>query len=476
MSDYLVNFGANPSARKLVKTLGIPVPLPQKLDRAKGALSPRPLEGKTVWTAVAGPCDEAVHNALAAAIPALGAQVVLLGPGIHEQPWAAAAEAYGRPLESRPEPAEGKQADAFVLDATGVRTVADLRDVYSRTQPVVRSLRRTGRIVVVHRPPHSLSEPEAVAMQRALPGLVKSLAKELGGKGITANLVAVHPGAEDCLAGPVSFFLSRRSAFITGQTLTVSCQGGQGATWTARPLDGKVAVVTGSARGIGKATATRLAEEGARVVLVDRPADGELLGEVARAVGGTALALDVTDPTAGEQLVAALGERGADVVVHNAGVTRDKTLGRMDADRWDLVVAVNLDAILRIEAALDAAGSMQPGGRTIVMSSIGGLAGNMGQTNYAATKAALVGWVSAEAPRRSPKNQTVNAIAPGFIETRMTDAIPVATREGARRLSALSQGGLPVDIAEAIVFLASDCAGGITGRTLRVCGGNLIGA
>ena len=162
------------------------------------------------------------------------------------------------------------------------------------------------------------------------------------------------------------------------------------------------------------------------------------------------------------------------VIVHNAGVTRDRTLGKMREQSWDLTLDVNLGAILRLnEALLPALGA---GGRVILLASIAGLAGNVGQTNYAASKAAVAGLARHLGPALAPRGIAVNAIAPGFIETRMTAAIPAATREVARRLSNLSQGGLPEDVAAAITFLCSPGAAGLSGRVLRVCGGNLIGA
>jgi len=477
MSDYLVNLGANPSARKLVKSLGLPLPLPQKLSRGKGAWAPRPVDGRAVWVGLAGPADATVQSALGAAIPALGAEVALIGGGFDSAPWRQAGEGFGRTIVESDSAIDGEKAHALVIDATGARSVDDLRGLYTIGHGAVRSLSRCGRVVVVSRPPAQMGKPTEVAVQRALVGFAKSLSKELGPKGVTSNVLEVAAGAEDRLAGPLGFLLSARSAFVTGQILSVDARAdGMPAGWDARPLDGQVALVTGAARGIGRATARRLAEEGAKVLVLDRPADAELLGEVAREVGGVAVAADITGEGAAQAILDAAGEHGLDIVVHNAGVTRDKTLGRMDDARWDLVMDVNLTAILQVEAAFDAAGTMRQGGRTIVMSSIAGIAGNMGQTNYAVSKAALVGWVAAMADQRASRGVTVNAIAPGFIETRLTDAIPVATREGARRLSALSQGGLPVDIAEAVVFLASPAALGVTGRTLRVCGGNFIGA
>ncbi len=244
---------------------------------------------------------------------------------------------------------------------------------------------------------------------------------------------------------------------------------------TDRSLDGKVALVTGAARGIGAATARALAAEGARVLCVDRPDDDGPTSQLAREIGGVVALADVTDPGAPAQLaaaVAALG--GVDIVVHNAGVTRDKTLARMKPEHWDLVMAVNAEALVQLQGALDP--HLRAGGRVVALSSIAGIAGNMGQTNYAASKAGVAGWVRALSGELAPRGITANAVAPGFIETRMTAAIPVAIRQVARRLSALGQGGEPEDVASAIVFLASPGAVGVTGAVLRVCGGAFVGA
>jgi 3-oxoacyl-[acyl-carrier protein] reductase len=242
-----------------------------------------------------------------------------------------------------------------------------------------------------------------------------------------------------------------------------------------KPLERRSALVTGAARGIGAATARRLAAEGAHVICLDRPEDDGALSQLAREIEGTPLGVDITAEAAPVAVLDAVRRRGGvDVVVHNAGITRDRTLAKMDQRQWDQVLAVNLDAILRLTEALDPC--LNQGGRVVCLSSVSGIAGNVGQANYAASKAALVGWVASEAGRIAGRGITVNAIAPGFIETRLTAAIPVAIREVARRLSALGQGGLPEDVAEAILFLASPGAQGITGRTLRVCGGAFVGA
>jgi 3-oxoacyl-[acyl-carrier protein] reductase len=272
------------------------------------------------------------------------------------------------------------------------------------------------------------------------------------------------------------WLLDPRSAFVTAQSFAVSARAKAGKPAAfVRPLDGQVALVTGAARGIGRATAVALAAEGARVVCVDRVEDSKDTSELARAIGGDTLLLDVTAPDAPAKIVAALGARGVDIVVHNAGITRDKTLARMKAEHWDAVLDVNLAAVVRITDAL-LPKALRDGGRIICLSSVSGIAGNVGQTNYSASKAALIGYVDALASQLAPRGITANAIAPGFIETRMTAAIPMMIREAGRRLSALGQGGLPEDVAAAITFLASPGAQGITGSTLRVCGGALIGA
>jgi 3-oxoacyl-[acyl-carrier protein] reductase len=147
----------------------------------------------------------------------------------------------------------------------------------------------------------------------------------------------------------------------------------------------------------------------------------------------------------------------------------------MDAARWDSVIAVNISAQLRMNRAFLASGSLGNHPRIVSVASISGIAGNRGQTNYAASKAGVMGMVVSTAKLLEPLGGTINAVAPGFIETEMTARIPLGTREVARRLNSLQQGGKPQDVAETIAFLASDAAGGITGNVLRVCGQNLVG-
>jgi 3-oxoacyl-[acyl-carrier protein] reductase len=247
---------------------------------------------------------------------------------------------------------------------------------------------------------------------------------------------------------------------------------------SVEPLAGKVAVVTGAARGIGAEIARVLARDGATVVAVDVPAAGDALARVANEVPGTALQLDVTAEDAGSRIVEhALTRHGAlDIVVHNAGITRDKLFVNLDEARWGSVIEVNLRSILRMNEAILAAGALADGGRVVCVASIAGIAGNRGQTNYGASKAGVIGLVSALSAAVADRGITVNAVAPGFIETEMTAKIPFTTREIGRRMNSLQQGGLPRDVAETIAWLAQPGAAAVTGQVVRVCGQSLLGA
>ena len=164
------------------------------------------------------------------------------------------------------------------------------------------------------------------------------------------------------------------------------------------------------------------------------------------------------------------------MLVHNAGITRDRLLANMDAATWASVLSVNLEAQLRINDALLTSDVLGAGSRIICASSTSGIAGNRGQANYAASKAGIIGMVRAAAPGLAARGGTINAVAPGFIETDMTAAMPMAVREVARRVNSLRQGGLPVDVAETIAWLAQDASAGVNGQVVRVCGQNLVGA
>ncbi|TCK00577.1 3-oxoacyl-ACP reductase [Nocardia alba] len=376
--------------------------------------------------------------------------------------------------------ASGTKYGALVFDATGIDSIDALAQLFEFFQPAMRSLAPSGRVVVLGTTPELVGSVDAQIAQRALEGFTRSVGKELL-RGATSQLVYVHPDAGAAATGVEStlrFLLSGKSAFVDGQVIRVGAADSVAPASWDKPLAGKVAVVTGAARGIGATIAEVFARDGATVIVADIPAAGEALSDTANKIGATALALDVTAPDAAERLADFATERfgGIDIVVHNAGITRDKLLANMDEGRWSSVINVNLAAPHRITSGLVAKGVLKEGGRVIDVSSIAGIAGNRGQTNYGASKAGVIGMVDAESPLLAAKGITINAVAPGFIETAMTAAIPVGTREAGRLMSSLLQGGQTVDVAETIAYFASPASNAVSGNVVRVCGQSLIGA
>ncbi|MFT4043942.1 MAG: 3-oxoacyl-ACP reductase [Gordonia sp. (in: high G+C Gram-positive bacteria)] len=377
----------------------------------------------------------------------------------------------------------GRSADTYgglVFDASGITAPAELAQLFEFFQPVMRSTAPSARFVVIGTTPELLGDPDERVAQRALEGFTRSLGKELL-KGSTVTLVYVSPDAKTGLTGLEStlrFVLSAKSAFVDAQVIRVNADDATAPADWDKPLDGKVAVVTGAARGIGATIAEVLSRDGAHVICADIPAAGEALAETANRVGGTALPLDVSAPDAGDKLAehALARHGGIDVIVNNAGITRDKLLANMDAGRWNSVISVNLIAPQQLVNALVAKDAIRSGGAVVDVSSIAGIAGNRGQTNYGASKAGVIGLVDAYAPILKEKGITINAVAPGFIETKMTAAIPLATREAGRLMSSLQQGGQTIDVAETVAYFANPASNAITGNVVRVCGQGFLGA
>ncbi|MEU0215693.1 3-oxoacyl-ACP reductase, partial [Streptomyces sp. NPDC006265] len=304
-------------------------------------------------------------------------------------------------------------------------------------------------------------------------GFTRSLGKEIA-RGRTVNLVRLTDAA--AAESTLRFLLSPKSAYVSGQVIEVGAAQGPTAADPDRPLSGRTALVTGAARGIGEAVAETLARDGARVVVLDMPQAEQDARRVAERLGGTALLLDMTSADAGARIADALPD-GLDLLIHNAGITRDRRLVNMPAERWISVLEVNLTSVLRTTDALLKDGTLKRGGRIVATASIAGLAGNVGQTNYGASKAGVVGLVRSLAPRALDEHGvTVNAVAPGFIETKMTAAVPLFIREAGRRMNSLAQGGLPADVAETTAWLAHPASGAVNGQVVRVCGQSLLGA
>lgn len=475
MSDRYMRFTHSTFGQMAIQGLSLPLPVPPELERADGPWQEKPLSEASVLLGTTEGTAGIIGQILSA-IESTGAEIMTLagGPGLSSLKGAASRKS----VKVQEVNATEQSYRALVLDATGVEQPKDLRALYDFFHPLIRQVKANGRIVVIGRPPEEAGGPAHCAVSRALEGFTRSLAKEVGRKGITSQLVYVGKGAEPRVKTPLRFLLSSHSAFVDGQVIRVTkeVQGNPEAPYS-QMLKGKVALVTGAARGIGEAIAKRLASEGARVVCLDRPGEESQLAQVAGPIGGEVLPVDITDADAPSQIASFLDERcgGVDAVVHNAGVTRDKTLVKMTESAWDMTIDINLASIMPINEKL-LEGTLHQHGRIVCMASIAGIAGNPGQTNYGATKAGLIGYVNALGKQVASKGITANAVAPGFIETRMTAEIPFATREVGRRLNSLSQGGLPNDVAEAVTLFSSPGANGLNGSVLRVCGQSLLGA
>ena len=464
MGDFLLEKGNKGIYKKIFKSIGVPVPT--RLNRVKENWKKNILGGKKVVLGIAdGGINSSVYDA------------VFQELGGHSQV-----------IVSKEE-----KANALVYDATGIENIAQLKNMYEFFKNNVKKLAPCSRVVIVcDSIPRSIDKsgmgsPEAYiefcAVQQGIEGFSRSVAKEIGAKGATINLLRLT-GAKEAtdksLLPYLHFLLSDAGAFVTGQVIEVDIEtSAKQIVPVEKSLAGKTALVTGSARGIGEGTARRLALEGATVVILDRPGDAEAGKAVAASINGKFLGVDMSADDAPSIIRDFIKNElggGVDIVVHNAGITRDKTIGNMDAAAWDMVISVNLTAIVRTNKELLKSGVIKENGRIISLSSTTGFAGNFGQSNYATTKAGVIGYVRSLSQSTKDKKITVNAVAPGFIETAMTAKIPGMTKFFGRRLSALSQGGQPGDIANMIAFLSTPGASGISGQTIRVCGGNFLGA
>jgi 3-oxoacyl-[acyl-carrier protein] reductase len=235
-------------------------------------------------------------------------------------------------------------------------------------------------------------------------------------------------------------------------------------------LSGKTALVTGASRGIGEAIARRLGETGAHVLCAARSLDR--VQRVAKEIGNaTAVELDIAAPDVRDRVKRLLDERGIDILVNNAGITQDDLFIRMKPDAWTDVIRTNLDSAFNITQEVVKKMIRARWGRVINISSVVGLMGNAGQVNYASSKAALIGFTKSLALEIGSRNVTVNAVAPGFIQTSMTDAMTDEAKAKLEERIALKRLGTPDDVAYAVVFLASEQASYITGTVLNVSGG-----
>ena len=257
---------------------------------------------------------------------------------------------------------QGPKLKAVVYDASALLHTEQLKQLREFFQPLLKSLDQSAHVLILGQAPASLTDPLAASTQQALEGFSRSLAKEMRNGG-TVQLLQVDDGAQDQLEGALRFFLSPKSAYVSGQVIRLSPCPMQVQDWS-RPLSGRRALITGAARGIGASIAETLARDGAEVVLLDVPQAKADLDALAARLGGQSLALDICSESAALELIEGLPE-GIDIVVHNAGITRDKTLVNMTAEFWDSVLAVNLNAPQVLTKALLESGTLRDNGRVI---------------------------------------------------------------------------------------------------------------
>ena len=446
MSDRYQSLIDTPMGQLLAKNLGLPNPV--RLDRYREG---DPLVDGTVVLGGSG----RLGTALTAALDDLAITAVK-------------------------DPVPDEKYKGLVFDATGIVSSKELLELVRFFTPLMRSLQACARVVVLGTPPEMTESNQERVAQRALEGFTRSLGKEIG-RGSTVQLVYVAPAADAAIASTLAFLLSPKSAYVSGQVVRIGAHGDSSVAetvtdWT-RPLSGKVAVVTGASRGIGEQIARVLHRDGATVLGIDVPQAASELQALMNELDGDHLTLDITQQDAPQRIARHIKEKhgGVDIVVHNAGITRDKKLANMKEDGWAATIAVNLTAPELITAELLGQGLLNDNGRIIGVASIAGIAGNLGQTNYATSKAGVIGLVDSLADSLR-SGITINAVAPGFIETKMTAAVPLMTREVGRRLNSLSQGGLPIDVAETIAWFANPASTAVNGNVVRVCGQMMLGA
>ncbi|MES2745280.1 MAG: 3-oxoacyl-ACP reductase [Bdellovibrionota bacterium] len=455
MSDTLMEMGLPPIARHVLRRFGIKPP-------------PQLIRSYRDWS------DEILQRKHILLSPTSLFQEVL-APYLKSQEATVSFHSRGQLAVSGTDLSEKQVFQGTVFDASAFDSLKDLKGLYSFFHGLKGQLGFNHRLIVLNK---VRIGPEGKAITEAVESFTRSLAREFGPKGINVNALRFESMNDLESALPViAFFLSDFCAFITGQVIPLHSSASSAPhLQLAGSLAGKRALVTGAAQGIGLSIANRLAEEGAHVIALDRQQNEAALLELTKEIDGDALFATIEgDNSAWIEKLSAITPT-LDIIVHNAGITRDRTLFGMREKDWDDVLTVNLEAVIDITGQILRRGMLNKGGRIVCMSSLVGLSGNFGQTNYSASKAGLIGYVRGMAEHLHREEGTINAVAPGFIETDMTSKIPFVAKQFARRLSSLAQGGQPDDVADLVTFLSSPCSSVINGQVIRVCGGSFLGA
>ncbi len=485
------DWSLNPNVRKLLQRVPLPISLPTPLRRGAGRTRANELTGTR---AVLTHLRDGLDLALAQAMQAAGAAVTIVDPAGETTLTGRLVDGGGQLVPATADLPGGVLNAIAQSGATGDRRPLTL--IHRVTRPHGDDLavnEATDGLLAVghaaaHLPPNSrlllVLGPDlrkdnlGALMIAATHGFARSAFKEMGKNGGTCHVIR----AEDAQAAAelATFLAGPRSAFVSG--LDLVAQKSLAGDATAVPtLDGKVILVTGAARGIGAAIAERLALEGAHVWINDiaqaQAAAADTVAQI-RARGGHAdfVAADVGTLSGAQAIADAIGKDAGrvDGVIHNAGITRDRTLKKMSVAHWRQVLQVNFGAMHLVQTALSPI--LSDGASMVLMSSVMGISGNFGQTNYSASKSAVIELAKQWACEGHARGLRANAIAPGFILTEMTAQMPVINREMAKQLTAMLQPGLPLDVAELACFLVGAQSRGVTGQVLRCDGGMAFGA
>ena len=386
-----------------------------------------------------------------------------------------------------------------VYDASGIKTPKQLQQLQQFFSPLVKRMKPSGKILILTCADTGVNLAYSAA-QSAVIGFVKSLAKEVR-QGVCVNALSIGKVCKGHLLHAFEFFLSHKCAYVSGQTLYLDGHGLNDDvadlkyTYPKPTLNGKKILVTGAAGHIGQAICQVLLREGADLYCVDLPKKLAQLEHMANQINTIRqnhhspdaftnssrihiLPIDITESNASANLCQKIIQEVAslDGVVHNAGITDDKTLAKMSPLQWQAVMDTNLSAMVNLTQQMLNQSVFSDQARVVCISSIAGISGNFGQGNYAASKAGMIGFGKSLASVFALGHKRINVVAPGFIESTMTQKIPFALREAGRRMNAMNQGGLAIDVAEAVAWLMSPNADGFNGQVLRVCGQSVLGA
>lgn len=477
--------------KRLIKALSLPVPAPLLRPSEIRFSNQKTLQGHIILSGFAP--DDLFKTCMQALIAENSSHHI--DPKLH---WHGATSAQSQllinthglqTLPSHLPPNSRGTFSALILNTQSYRSPQAIDQLYTDCKALLPLLDKRGHAILLS-PIDEQSNPTSKTsgitnlFLEGFTSLVKCLAKEIASEAITINHLMVNPQQLSAIPTLLDYLLSHRSCYVTGQALTV----GDSVTehkWPLRarqanvksplertPANQPLALLTGAGGCIGRAITHKLAANGFKLILADRTQKQFVLRDLAEQTGGTPLTLDLTRPNSIAILSDCIDEHGGQLhaLIHNAGITQDRLFKNMTPEAWQNVLDINLWAPAEITQFLLKDKKIADHGRIVLMSSVVALSGNRGQSQYCFSKAGLIGLMRDLLPTIAKSGITINAIAPGFIDTPMTRKIPGHIREFTKRLNAFAQPGHAEDVAEAVSLCCDPTAEHFTGNILRVCG------